>query len=67
MKAVAVLPESRTLQLLDHPDPSIEHPDQALLAMLDVGVDCHDFRPVTIDQLCAHFNAQDERLAQVRR
>lgn len=35
-------------------------------AMLDVGVDCHDFRPVTIDQLCAHFNAQDERLAEVR-
>jgi threonine dehydrogenase-like Zn-dependent dehydrogenase len=38
MKAVAVFPAKREVQVIDHPEPSLETPTQAKLRMLDVGV-----------------------------
>jgi len=38
MKAVAVFPARREVQLIDHPEPKIESPFQVKVRMLDVGV-----------------------------
>jgi len=38
MKAIAVVPESREVRLVDHPEPSIESPTQAKVRILEVGV-----------------------------
>ena len=38
MKAVAVRPADRVLEIVDHPEPSIAAPTQALLRVLDVGI-----------------------------
>ena len=38
MKAIAVFPKSRELQLVEEPEPRLETPTQARLRMLDVGV-----------------------------
>lgn len=38
MQAVAVFPADRKFDLIDHPEPSIEAPDQVKLRVLDVGI-----------------------------
>jgi threonine dehydrogenase-like Zn-dependent dehydrogenase len=38
MKAVAVRPADRVLEIVDHPEPSFSAPTQALLRVLDVGI-----------------------------
>jgi threonine dehydrogenase-like Zn-dependent dehydrogenase len=38
MKAVAVFPANRSVQVIDHPEPNIQSPDQVKVRLLDVGV-----------------------------
>ena len=38
MKAVAVFPASREVQLIDQPEPDIQSPAQVKVRVLDVGV-----------------------------
>jgi threonine dehydrogenase-like Zn-dependent dehydrogenase len=38
MKAVAVFPANRAVQVIDHPEPNIQAPDQIKVRLLDVGV-----------------------------
>ncbi len=38
MKAVAVFPGQKQYRVIDHPEPSIEHPAEAKLKILDVGI-----------------------------
>ena len=38
MKAVSVIPETKTLQVVEHEAPRITQPDQVMLRMLDVGI-----------------------------
>jgi threonine dehydrogenase-like Zn-dependent dehydrogenase len=46
MKAVAVFPARRQVQLIDHPEPSIQSPAQVKVRVLDVGV-CGTDREIT--------------------
>ena len=46
MKAVAVFPARRQVQLIDHPEPSIQSSTQVKLRVLDVGV-CGTDREIT--------------------
>jgi threonine dehydrogenase-like Zn-dependent dehydrogenase len=70
MKAVAVVPKSRAVHLLDVPEPEIETPTQARLSMLDVGV-CGTDREIcsfdygTPPQGSDHLVIGHESLAQV--
>src|SRR5258708_7222554 len=38
MKAIAVFPHERRFDLIDHPEPYIDSPQQVKLRMLDVGI-----------------------------
>ena len=38
MRAVAVFPSDRVLRVVDHPEPTLEHADEVLLQVLDVGI-----------------------------
>jgi threonine dehydrogenase-like Zn-dependent dehydrogenase len=38
MKAIGVIPSKREIKLVDHPEPKMAAPDEALLKMLDIGV-----------------------------
>jgi len=38
MKAIAVFPDKKDVQLIDHPEPKLESPAQAKLKMIDVGI-----------------------------
>ncbi len=38
MRAVAVFPSSKTIQIVDHPSPVIERDTEVLLDVLDVGI-----------------------------
>jgi threonine dehydrogenase-like Zn-dependent dehydrogenase len=38
MRAVAVFPNEKSIRLVDHPEPTLEHDSDVLLEMLDVGV-----------------------------
>lgn len=38
MKAVAVRPAARSVELVDHPEPAIGRPDEVLLRVLEVGI-----------------------------
>ena len=46
MKAVAVFPGKREVQLIDHPEPAIESPTQVKVKVLEVGV-CGTDREIT--------------------
>jgi len=49
MKAVAVFPSKRLVQVIDHPEPSIVSPTQAKMRVLEVGV-CGTDREITTFQ-----------------
>ncbi|GCE20015.1 glucose 1-dehydrogenase [Dictyobacter kobayashii] len=38
MKAIAIFPATKEIQLIEHPEPHIEHPEQVKLRLLEVGV-----------------------------
>jgi len=38
MKAIAVFPGSREVQVIEQEDPRISEPDQVMLRMLDIGI-----------------------------
>jgi hypothetical protein len=46
MKAVAVFPARRQVQLIDHPEPNIKSPAQVKVRVLDIGV-CGTDREIT--------------------
>ena len=58
MKAVAVFPARRAVQLVDHPEPDIESPTQVKVRMLDVGV-CGTDREITTFQYGTPPNGSD--------
>jgi threonine dehydrogenase-like Zn-dependent dehydrogenase len=70
MRAIAVVPKSRELRLLDVPEPRIETSTQARLRMIDVGV-CGTDREIcafdygTPPPGCDHLVLGHESLAQV--
>jgi threonine dehydrogenase-like Zn-dependent dehydrogenase len=46
MKAVAVFPREKQVRIVDHPEPRVSRPDEALLRILEVGV-CGTDRDLT--------------------
>jgi threonine dehydrogenase-like Zn-dependent dehydrogenase len=49
MKAVAVFPSKRKVQLIDHPEPTIDSPTEVKVRVLDVGI-CGTDREITTFQ-----------------